>query len=397
MLKAVFRPSELVTLTDKVVIESHTSYPEMANLAPVEEIEDEPNDVEEYTGPTADDLRREAELFKAHWEEEKERLIISAKDQAKSIVQTAQKEALDDEMRQIEKADAIKRQAQDEAQKIIAEAQARAAQMENEVRATLENERKEARDSGHMEGRDEGYAEGKAEAERLIKRTQTILERVQDKRKEILNETEKEIVDLVLLITRKVIKVLSETQKNIIITNTIQALRKVKTKGDVIIRVNLTDLKIATEHKQEFIQILEGNNLLTIIEDSSVDQGGCIVETDFGEIDARISSQLAELENKILDISPINTNTPVPVLRTANLNADLAASSSFIKSEKDESEKDIEKDIFNDLSPAANAALTASAALAAITTMATKGKRDSDKKVMQKIENPSLRKDDPRV
>ena len=33
----------------------------------------------------------------------------------------------------------------------------------------------------------------------------------------------------------------------------------------------------------------------------------CIVETDFGAIDARISSQLAELEEKILEISPIKT------------------------------------------------------------------------------------------
>jgi len=397
MLKAVFRPSELVTLTDKVVIESPSSYPEMAHLAPVEEIEDELSDVEEYLGPTADDLRREAELFRTHWEEEKEKMIKSAKDQAKSIVQMAQKEALDDEMRQVEKADAIKRQAEDEAQKIIAEAQSRAALLENEVRMTLENERREARDTGRQEGRDEGYAEGKAEVIRLIERTQTMLERAQNKRKDILYETEKEIVDLVLLITRKVIKVLSENQKDIIVTNTIQALRKVKSKGDVIIRVNLADLKLATEHKQEFIQLMEGNNLLSIIEDSSVDQGGCIIETDFGEIDARISSQLAELESKILDISPISSsvkaNTPVPVVRTANLNADLAASSSFLNAVNNEPEKDD----FDDLPPAANAALTASAALAAITAMATKGKRDSDRKVLQKIENPELRKDDPRV
>jgi flagellar assembly protein FliH len=31
------------------------------------------------------------------------------------------------------------------------------------------------------------------------------------------------------------------------------------------------------------------------------------VETDFGAIDARISSQLAELESQILSISPIKT------------------------------------------------------------------------------------------
>ncbi|MDE6719871.1 MAG: flagellar assembly protein FliH, partial [Treponemataceae bacterium] len=46
---------------------------------------------------------------------------------------------------------------------------------------------------------------------------------------------------------------------------------------------------------------------ITVLEDSSVERGGCIVETDFGAIDARISSQLAELEEKILEISPIKS------------------------------------------------------------------------------------------
>jgi flagellar assembly protein FliH len=51
--------------------------------------------------------------------------------------------------------------------------------------------------------------------------------------------------------------------------------------------------------------MLEGVKSIQVAEDSSVGIGGCIIETDFGEIDARISSQLAELETKILELSPI--------------------------------------------------------------------------------------------
>ena len=38
-----------------------------------------------------------------------------------------------------------------------------------------------------------------------------------------------------------------------------------------------------------------------------MESGGCIVETDFGAIDARISSQLTELEEKIMEVSPIKS------------------------------------------------------------------------------------------
>jgi flagellar assembly protein FliH len=69
----------------------------------------------------------------------------------------------------------------------------------------------------------------------------------------------------------------------------------------------MVDVKLSSEHIKDFIQLIEGSKSLQVVEDSTVDPGGCIIETDFGEIDARISSQLAELEAKILEISPIKS------------------------------------------------------------------------------------------
>jgi len=401
MLKAVFRPNELITLEDKVVIESPTSFPEMAHLAPVEETVENIDDIEEYKGPTADDLRRDAEAFRVHWEEEKERMISKAKAEAEGIIHDAQDAAFQEVKRRTDEAAVIKQQAEIEAEKIINEAKDKAVEIENEVRQSLEGERKKARDEGREEGRQEGYGEGKTEVERLVQRTQVILERAQDKRGEILSETEKEIVALVLLIARKVIKIISENQRDVIVSNVVQSLRKIKGRGSVIIRVNMADLQLATEHKDEFIKMVEGASSVQIVEDSTVDSGGCIIETDFGEIDARISSQLAELESKILEVSPIKSmdeNISQPVINTASLNAELAASSALMnaaaaaaeaakaeaaaadiaraEAEKAEAEKDPE------IESAANAALTASAALAALATMGMKGKRKGDKELL---------------
>jgi flagellar assembly protein FliH len=404
MLRAVFRSNELITLPDKVVIDTPTSYSELSHLKHVEEAVEDLDDIDVYSGPTADELRREAELFKSHWEEEKGRMISNANAEAENIIKDAQAAAFEEVKRKTDEAQVIKQQAEEEAERIIADANFKAADIENEVRRTLEAERKEACDKGREEGREDGFAGGKAEVDRLIERTQVVLERAQDKRGEILSETEKEIVDLVLLISRKVIKVISENQKNIIVSNVIEALRKVKAKGNVIIRVNLADMALATEHKQEFIKLMEGVKSIQIVEDSSVDNGGCIIETDFGEIDARIASQLAEMESKILEISPmkssIKEDTPPPIVRTANLNAELMASSALMNAATNmasaispnvpdalsalgslKSSEDSDDSEENGLSPAASAALTASAALAALATLGTKGRRETDKKL----------------
>jgi flagellar assembly protein FliH len=307
MAKAVFRPEEITLGGGKIILEPPHSFPDLAHLAPaVEDLEEVP-EKEEYSGPTADDLRREADNFKIQWEAEREAMIRSARAEADGIIKEAEEAAFQEVKRKTDEAQSLKRQAQDEAEKIVAEAQQKAGEIENASRSAFEAERKEAEEKGRAAGREAGFADGKAEVERLIQRTQVILERAQDKRGEILAETEQEIIDLVLLISRKVIKVISENQRNVVISNVIQALRKVKGRGNIIIRVNMVDVKLATEHIKDFIQLVEGSKSLQVVEDSSVDPGGCIIETDFGEIDARISSQLAELEAKILEISPIKS------------------------------------------------------------------------------------------
>ena len=144
---------------------------------------------------------------------------------------------------------------------------------------------------------------------RLVERLHVILEKTLEKRQEILDETEQQIVELVLLIARKVVKVISETQRNVVMQNILQSLRRVKGRGDVTIRVNLADVQLTSEHAKEFMDSVESIKNITVAEDSSVEKGGCIIETDFGAIDARISSQLNELEQKILEISPIKTVT----------------------------------------------------------------------------------------
>ena len=310
MTKAVYRPGELEILQKKVILEPPTSFPELSHLAEVDEPEElVADEVEVYEGPTAEDLRREADAYRERWEEEKAGMLLSVKADANKIIKDAEEQAFQIVKKQSDEVQVAKRTAMDEAEAILAEAKENARRIEAESSDAVEVRLKEAEENGYNKGRDSGYKEGKSEVERLIQRTQVILERANNKRAEILAESEQEIIDLVLLISRKVVKIISENQKNIIIPNIVQALRKIKDRGDFIIRVNLADLKLATENKKDFIQLLEGAKSIQIIEDTSVDEGGCIIETDFGEIDARISSQLAELESKILEITPMRSRT----------------------------------------------------------------------------------------
>jgi flagellar assembly protein FliH len=298
MAKSVFRPTEINKKDEKVLLKLSHTFVE-------ESIEEIPEEIPQYEGPTADDLRREAEAFKTEWEEEKQRMFDEASKEAEKIVKKAEQAAFEEIKRKTNEAAVLKKKAEEESERIIKEAENKSFEIIQAAEMEKDQHKADAYKQGFESGREAGFDEGKREVDRLVDRMRIILEKTMDKRQSILDETEQQIVELVLLISRKVIKVISESQRNVVMSNIVQALRKVKGRGDVVIRVNIADLELTSEHTKEFIEAVENIKNITFAEDSSVDRGGCIIETDFGAIDARISSQLSELEQKILEISPI--------------------------------------------------------------------------------------------
>ena len=308
MNKNLFQPGEVKTKSGEFKLGLVHTFEE-----PVEEVEVE--EVPQYTGPTADDLRREAEAFKTQWETEKQQLLDEAHAQADKIIEDAKDAAFAEVKRQSDEAQAIKANAENEAQKIVSDAKVQADDIAAKAQIERDDLKRSAYDEGFKSGQEAGFESGKAEVNRLIERSHKILETVLNRREEILIETEDQVVQLVLLISKKVVKIMSENQKQVVMANVLSALKKVKTRGNVTIRVNLEDVKLLTDHIKDFTAQVENVSGITLVEDSSVDKGGCIVETDFGAIDARISSQLSELESKILELSPLKTVQKKEVLK----------------------------------------------------------------------------------
>ncbi|RKX85123.1 MAG: flagellar assembly protein FliH [Spirochaetes bacterium] len=296
MAKNVFRAMEIVNVNNRVTLNSPFPEIEVIEEAPV---------IEEYTGPSADDLRKEAEFFKENWEKEKEDMLKAAESRVEHILRDAEQKAFEEVKQKTDEIQVLKKNAEDEAAALIENAKRESEEMTAKLESELSDIREKAENEGYEKGREEGYAEGQAEVERLIAQLHSIIDKTIEKRNDIIDESETQVINLVIMIAKKVVKVISENQKNVVVNNVIQALRKLKSRGEVLIKVNLSDVELTSEHIKDFMRMVENIRSVTVVEDSTVDKGGCIIETDFGEIDARISSQLHEIEEKILDLVPI--------------------------------------------------------------------------------------------
>lgn len=301
MAKNVLKNYEIKKIDKKYIVPP----PKIKAKEEISETGEKIETISTYKGPSVEDVKAEIDKLRQEWKIEHEKLKKQAEEEAKQIIQKAEDLAFAKVKESKAQANIEIEKIKQEAQKIIEEARLEAKQIIETAEKKSEEIIEQNRKKGFDEGYEAGYTKGADEVKHLIERLHKIISEVIAKRQEIIEGTEYQIVSIVLLIVKKIIKIITENQKTVIINNVVEALKKVKGSKNVIIRVNLEDIAMATKHKEDFIRMIEGLEGIQFLEDSSIERGGCIIETDFGEIDARISLQLKEIEDKILELMPI--------------------------------------------------------------------------------------------
>ncbi|WNY60112.1 flagellar assembly protein FliH [Borreliella bissettiae] len=239
-----------------------------------------------------EELAKRQELAKEEVQIESKRLIEEAKAKANEVLEAAKQEA-----------DLLQREAIYKKESINAESNAEIERLAREYEEKLKTDLEMATAKGREEGYRKGYESGFEDFDKVMRKLHSIMASLIAERKGILESSSAQIVSLVMQIAIKVIKRITDSQKDIVLENVNEVLKRVKDKTQITIRVNLDDLDIVRHKKNDFISRFDVIENLEIIEDPNIGKGGCIIETNFGEIDARISSQLDKIEEKFKNFS----------------------------------------------------------------------------------------------
>jgi flagellar assembly protein FliH len=206
------------------------------------------------------------------------------------------------------------KEAQARAAQMAAEAEQTRAQARQEASGLLEDARLQAeamREAAWQEGFHEGREAGQTAAEVEMQRAlddllvegqahiQTLADAIGTARQQLWNSQEAEMVSFVLQIARQVVKT-EVTQNPEVVTQVLQnALRRVTDKDHVRIRVSLPDAAQVRGMREDLLNLMDGVKNLEIVDDRRIGQGGCVVETNAGTIDAKIETQLDEVERAL--------------------------------------------------------------------------------------------------
>nr|WP_307888743.1 flagellar assembly protein FliH [Borreliella garinii] len=239
-----------------------------------------------------EELVKRQELAKEEIQIESDRLIEEARIKANEVLETAKQEA-----------GLLQREAIYKKESIETESNAEIERLAREYEEKLKRDLEVAIAKGREEGYSKGYESGFEDFDKVMRKLHSIIASLIAERKSILESSSGQIVSLVMQIAIKVIKRITDSQKDIVLENVNEVLKRIKDKTQITIRVNLDDLDIVRHKKSDFISRFDIIETLEIIEDPNIGKGGCIIETNFGEIDARISSQLDKIEEKFKNFS----------------------------------------------------------------------------------------------
>ena len=157
----------------------------------------------------------------------------------------------------------------------------------------------EARKEGFAKGEKEGFEKGLEQVNKLISQLEVITRDVDECKRNILENAKHDIVDLSVKIAEKVVKTTCAKQRDIAVRNAEYALGLLKEKSPVVIKVNLADMDIAREYRSMLLNMFDKVESIKVAEDPAVEQGGCIIESNSGGVDASIQTQLSSIRSNL--------------------------------------------------------------------------------------------------
>jgi len=183
-------------------------------------------------------------------------------------------------------------------------------EVSGETECDVESIGEQAFTKGFEKGEKEGLESARQRVGSLLSSLKEALSELNMTKRELLLSSEREAVELSLAVARKIVCQEISTNRNIILNVVKAALKKVVGNENVRVRMSPTDLQSMNELKSQSPELREEFAKVTLEGDESITQGGCVVDTNLGDIDARIEKQLQTVEDifhseiKKINISP---------------------------------------------------------------------------------------------
>jgi flagellar assembly protein FliH len=169
-------------------------------------------------------------------------------------------------------------------------------QLRHEHRERLDAIEREAFASGYAHGERAGLEAGHARAEAMLRRLAQTLDELRSLRETMIRQTEQQMIELALAIAHRILRRESALDGDLIVAMARVALERLGEAAEATIRLNPEDYAHTVQRHGDHW----AGAKVRVIADPAVGRGGCLVESDFGFIDAGVEAQFDEVMRALI-------------------------------------------------------------------------------------------------
>ena len=171
------------------------------------------------------------------------------------------------------------------------------------IKAVQEQAYKEAYELGKTEGNERAFEEMKVNLQQQIENLAQLLGSMEKMKANLLQQNEAAFVRLVFEIAKRVILSEIESKDDIVLQVLKQIVPSLQTDEQMTVNVSPRDFAIIEKSKGKLGRDFEFLERLKLVASETMTNGGCVIETNYGTIDASIEQRLVKvwetLESKI--------------------------------------------------------------------------------------------------
>jgi flagellar assembly protein FliH len=153
---------------------------------------------------------------------------------------------------------------------------------------------------GYATGERAGVEAGAKRADAMLRRVAQTLEDLAQLRKTMIQQTERQMVQLALALARKVVIRELSLEPDLVAAMAHVALERLGETAPATIRLSPDDYAVVVSQRGD----RWAGAQVTVLPDPAVARGGCVVESDFGLVDAGVDAQFEELSRVLIGGRP---------------------------------------------------------------------------------------------
>ena len=165
----------------------------------------------------------------------------------------------------------------------------------NKAHADAEKIEKDAHQKGFEQGQKDGETLGRQRFEAVVQQFENLFQIMQKKSLQVDQVYQQNIIELIKVIVRRLVDHEISVNPDVIRSCLENALRYVVENAKVKIHLHPSDYKNFFEHGINIPGVLEGSSRLELVEDSSIAAGGCLLSSDYGDVDATVENRTGQL------------------------------------------------------------------------------------------------------